>query len=272
MKRIGTLIGLVLLVAVALLSQFMGGCGDSESGAKHPENQGASDTGPSTKKEVDTSQAETSGPPGVLAGQVLFEGKLPPPRRIQVNKDEKECGHAAGEIQDVVVSVDKGLSGVVVEILKIKPPEGWPPAPPEGGYTIRQRGCHFSPHLLVVPVDDGAELTVYNDDPVLHNINTGQWNVSQPPGTSPMKKRLDYEGQSLVRVNCNIHSWMESWVYLARSPYYAVTAADGRFRIENVPPGNYKVTATHPTLGTEKFQITVGSGQTVERDVRFGSR
>ena len=136
---------------------------------------------------------------------------------------------------------------------------------------IQQKGCRFHPNFLVVPA--GAELTVYNNDPVLHNVNTGQWNIAQPGGEDYVSKRkLAYQGRPFVQLKCNVHSWMEAHVYLARSPYYAVTAADGKFRIENVPPGSYKVTARHPKLRTQRFKITIESGQTVEKEVTFKPR
>lgn len=212
----------------------------------------------------------SQGDSGALTGRALFKGTVPPARRIQVSKDGNECHNAAGEAQDVVVSADNALSGAVVEIHGIKPQGEWKWEHPENGYVIRQRDCRFHPDLLIVPAN--AELMVYNDDPVLHNINTGQWNIAQPKNSKPLKKILRFQGRSLIRVNCDIHSWMETWIYVAQSPYYATTGADGRFRIERVPPGSYKVTASHPALGTQKFDITVGDGQTVEQDVLFRSR
>lgn len=253
---------IMVMVMVILLAgeYFKGDSEDSNTGAP-------SQTTPQGDK----------GDTGVLVGRVRFEGTVPPTRQIQVNKDESVCHLAAGEVRDVVVSADNALSEVVIEIQGIKQQDKqdkWEWKTPEGGYIIRQKGCQFQPRLLVVPA--GAELTIYNDDPILHNINTGQWNIAQPKGLNrSIKKRINYEGRPLIRVNCNVHSWMEAWIYVVRSPYYATTGADGKFKIENIPPGSYKVTATHPThptLRTEKFQITIGSGQTVEQVVTFRSK
>jgi hypothetical protein len=217
-------------------------------------------------------RADNPAPPagGALAGRVRFEGSAPAPRRISVTKDEEACAHAVGEVQDVRVGADQGLANVVVEILGIKP-EGAPAwKHPEGGYVIRQKDCRFAPDFLVVP--EGADLTIHNDDPVMHNINTGQWNVGQVKGAKPIRRPVEYDGLPLVRVNCNVHSWMEAWLYVARSPLYAVSGADGRFRIENVPPGAYKATAVHPVLGTRKFSVAIEVGKTAEQDLTFTAR
>ncbi len=213
------------------------------------------------------STGETVDAPGTIAGRAVFEGSVPPARQLKVDKDMDHCMLAAGEVQDVVVGADGALSGVVVEVKGL---DGeW--QHPEGGYVIRQKGCRFHPEFMVVP--DGAELTIYNEDPVLHNVNTGQFNIAQPGGESYVSKRkIAFQGRSFIHVTCNVHGWMEAWIYVARSSFFAVTGADGSFRIDNVPPGTYKVSARHPNLRSKRFEVTVESGQTVEEQVIFSAR
>ena len=203
---------------------------------------------------------------GVLTGVVRFEGELPPPRRIQVTKDEAVCGVGAGEVQDVVVN-NGLLAGAVVE-LTVRSEQVPEFTPPEEGFVIRQKDCRFSPRLIVAY--DGAELTIYNDDPVAHNVNSGLWNYVQSPGKEPLKETIRYGGQSFIRVTCNIHSWMETWVYVARSPYYSVTAEDGSFRIEGIPAGKrIRGTVSHSTLGKQRFTIDIEPGAAQEKQFVF---
>jgi len=213
------------------------------------------------------STGETADAPGTIVGRAVFEGSVPPARQLEVDKDTDHCMIAAGEAQDVVVGAEGALSGVVVEIKGL---DGeW--QHPADGYVIRQKGCRFNPEFMVVP--DGAELTIYNEDPVLHNVNTGQFNIAQPGGESYVSKRkIAFQGRSFIHVTCNVHGWMEAWIYVARSPFFAVTGADGSFRIDNVPPGTYKVSARHPNLRSKRFDATVESGQTVEEQVTFSAR
>lgn len=225
------------------------------------------DTAPATPL-GDGAKAASGGAPGTVSGRVRFEGEVPAPRMIQVNKDATECAHAAGEVQEVVVSADGGLAGVVVEIPKLKAPQGseWPPAGEV--HVLRQTGCRFHPRVQVVP--NRAELTVYNDDPLLHNVNTGEWNYGQPNNTGPpIKAAVHFQGRPFTHVNCNVHSWMDAWIYVARSPYYAVSDTDGRFRLDGVPAGTHELLVSHPTLGSQKFQVTVPAGGAVEQAVSF---
>ncbi len=275
-KRLG-----VLLAGVALFGCSSGGESSGEPGrttavgnpAESPEEvlreeteESATGTGdPVSADPQDKSTVpEVSG--GILTGVVRFEGDVPPPRRIQVTKDEAVCGVGAGDVQDVVVN-DGWLAGAVVE-LTVRSEHVPEFVPPEEGFVIRQKNCRFSPRLLVAY--DGAELTIYNDDPVAHNVNSGLWNYVQSPGKEPLKETIRYGGQSFVRLTCNIHSWMETWVYVARSPYYCVTGEDGSFRIEGIPAGKrIRGIVSHSTLGKQRFTIDVEPGAALEKQFVF---
>lgn len=255
----------LLAVLLAATATFLIGWNDGESVEYLP-----------TEAALQGSSGPESGAPsatagGVLTGRALFEGSVPPPRKLVVDNDTDHCQVAEDEVQEIVVGEDKGLAGVVVEIQGVKHEGEWEWKHPQDGYVIRQKGCRFDPRFLVIP--NGAELTIYNDDPVLHNVNTAQWNIAQPGGQSyESKRKITYQGRPFIKVSCNVHSWMQGWIYVARSPYYAVTGADGKFKIENVPPGSYKVTTRHPKLRTQRFKITVAAGQTAEQEVTFKPR
>jgi hypothetical protein len=47
-------------------------------------------------------------------------------------------------------------------------------------------------------------------------------------------------------------------------PYFAVSGADGKFAIKNVPPGKYTLEATHRKLGTQTAEIEVKADGTVQ--------
>lgn len=44
-------------------------------------------------------------------------------------------------------------------------------------------------------------------------------------------------------------------------PYFAVTSADGTFRIDNLPDGRYTVRAWHERLGTQTFKVEIKGGR-----------
>jgi hypothetical protein len=200
---------------------------------------------------------------GTLTGKVSYVGEPVAPRKIQITKDVDHCEHAGGEFTEVHVGEDGGLADVVIEV-QVKG-TNWDWKEPEEGYVLRQKGCQFRPWLLVVP--NGANVTVYNDDDVTHNVNTGLWNEMQASGATAVEKPIS--GRQGIRVSCNIHSWMEAWIYPARSPFYAQTTEDGKFEIRGIPPGKYRAVAWHPSLGRKKLRLEFTEGETTTEEIRF---
>ncbi len=48
------------------------------------------------------------------------------------------------------------------------------------------------------------------------------------------------------------------------NPYFGVTEKDGSFRIENVPPGAYRLKTWHKKLKSVEREVRVEGGKTVE--------
>jgi hypothetical protein len=65
---------------------------------------------------------------------------------------------------------------------------------------------------------------------------------------------------------------MQNWFYRVDNPYFAFSADDGTFTIEDVPPGTYRLIAWHPKFKEKKQQVTVGPNGKVTADVEFVSR
>jgi hypothetical protein len=65
----------------------------------------------------------------------------------------------------------------------------------------------------------------------------------------------------MVRFKCDVHGWMAAWVGVVAHPFFAVSGADGAFRLDGVPPGTYTVEAWHERFGTKTAQVTLGERQ-----------
>src|SRR3546814_8767557 len=94
---------------------------------------------------------------------------------------------------------------------------------------------------LVQVIREG-EIDVVNTDPVLHNTQgfygrRTAFNLALPNQGQRIKADLTRPG--LVRVECDAHGWMLAWIYVADSPYYALTGEDGSFSMTDVPTGDY---------------------------------
>jgi hypothetical protein len=85
-----------------------------------------------------------------------------------------------------------------------------------------------------------------------------------PPGTT---RTVPFRKEGIVRIFCNIHSFMSAVIVVLRSPYFAVSAKDGEFSIAGVPPGPYRLhvfheRATEQTLDGLVRTVEVSDGDT----------
>lgn len=135
------------------------------------------------------------------------------------------------------------------------------PAPEEHG-IIDQMNLMFVPHVMVV--QRGATVDFPNSDMVRHNVfsppdccnqfNLGTYDI----GSS---KPFVFEKTCEVPLLCNVHAEMAAYVLVLDNPYFSVTGADGVFKIENVPPGDYKLSAWHEKLRTVTQDVKVEAGK-----------
>ena len=62
---------------------------------------------------------------------------------------------------------------------------------------------------------------------------------------------------------------MFAWVSIFDSPYFAVSAKDGTFKIANVPAGKYTIEADHRKAGKTTQEIEVKEGEPTKVDFTF---
>ncbi len=207
---------------------------------------------------------------GSVAGTVKLAGKPPALAPHPVVKDGSVCG-ASKPNEAVLVGPGGALRNVVVSLRLPKPAA---PPPPTANAAVDQVGCQYKPHVQAVTV--GTTLALVNSDRVLHNIHGSvgpvqTFNVAMPIKDQRLPTKLTRPG--LVRLQCDAgHTWMNAWLYVFEHPYFAVTGADGKFEIKDVPPGRYTVDFWHePVDGkgpgvTATAEVTVKDGAPAEAD------
>ena len=164
------------------------------------------------------------------------------------------CG---GTITGTVdASIPKYKGDAVVYLLGVKGP-----VTPQHA-SVDQKSLVFVPHVTAVPV--GSTVDFRNNDKVNHNIfsasaakkfNLGTYN----PG---MSKPVTFDKPGAINLLCNVHSEMSAWVVVTENQYAAVSEHDGKFTINNVPAGTYKITAWSEKLKAQETSVTVADGKT----------
>jgi plastocyanin len=190
-----------------------------------------------------------------IEGTVRFTGAVVEQEKLIVTSDQYVCGQYK-ESQDLIMSADQGIHNAVVSLQT--PPSGvtwYSSGPPP---QIDQNECVFIPRLVIVPV--GGTMEFLNSDRLLHNIRSKDivhnraFNRTQPRGrTIP----ITFTKPEIVRVGCDLHPWMRSWVVVVDHPFYTITNDDGEFTLDNVPSGQHTLEIWHETLGTVTTEITV---------------
>lgn len=195
---------------------------------------------------------------GAIKGKVVLVGATPAPKKIDITIDQYLCG-TEKDAEDLLLSPQKEIRNAVVWLENAPANAAWPARPEK--VEIDQNGCVFIPRVVVIPA--GGTVDFMNSDRLLHNIHATpklnvSFNRSQPKSrTIP----ITFTKPEIVRINCDLHSWMTGWVVVAAHPFYAVTGADGQFAFDNLPPGQYKLQVWHERLGTVPANVTVGDQQ-----------
>ncbi len=224
---------------------------------------------------------------GSISGKLSFDGALPEDavERITISKNPDVCDDEGTGYREVVwVDVKDGaLRGAFVFIKKISKGKKW--APPEGdNYVILQKGCRFRPWAQVV--QPGPIIIRHSDpDSVLHNINTREmigvekgrvvkrtmFNFGQPePGD--IKKKLKPRRSAFISMNCEAHNFMFGFMMAPKHPYAVVVNEDGTYTLDNVPAGDYTVSAWHPRFGTQDTKLTVSANGTTQANFTFSAK
>jgi len=169
---------------------------------------------------------------------------------------------ANGGLANVVVYISQGLSGDIPAASK--------------PVTFEQKGCVYVPH--VVALNPGQHMSIVNDDKTMHNIHpdpkpgggNAAFNKSQVAGAPAMDVAWTSE-EIAIPVKCNVHPWMHAFIVVVKGPN-AISDANGSFKLENVPPGTYTLTAWHETYGTMTQKVTVAEGKPAAADFSFKAK
>jgi plastocyanin len=211
---------------------------------------------------------------GTIVGVVRLEGPVPEQTVLQLSgwsecaaqhpEGNPKAGDVLvndGQLQNAMVYVKDGLGDRVFAV-------------PTTPAVIDQKGCVFIPRVLGAQTDQPVQML--NSDPLAHNVhgtpkNSSGWNFSLGvKGAS--RTAIITKPEAMIEIKCDIHPWMRAYLGVFDHPYFALSGADGRFTLKDIPPGEYTIEAWHERFGVQSQKVTVGAKETKEIGFTFTAK
>lgn len=204
---------------------------------------------------------------GQITGRVTVHGRV---RRDSVMADVADTGWCRSSRRVTLVegSGDR-VAGAVVWLEGIRAGK---PLPSLRRYALTTRHCAARP--MTQAAIAGGMLDVQSLDPITHRTRfalsgatidvVDQSDAGQVVPTAAVLAR-----PGLVTVRCDVHPVTRAWIRVFDHPYFGVTARDGSFRIDSVPPGDYRLAVWQPSLGERDTTIHVAAKRATSAGVVF---
>lgn len=204
--------------------------------------------------------------PATIKGKVTFDGQGPKQKKIKMDADPNCLAMHTEPVfrKDVLISEDGSFANVFVYVRKGLDGREYPvPSEPA---KFDQKGCEYMPRVFGVRA--GQPIEIINSDATLHNVHAiaeenDEFNIGMPVKGMKLKKTFDTP-ETMVKIVCDVHPWMNGYVGVMEHPYFFVTGEDGSFQLPNLPAGTYEVVAWQEKLGELTQKVTVGDNETKE--------
>jgi len=193
---------------------------------------------------------------GTIRGRVDLRRVLPP---IEPRPNVADLGASASTLD-----ISDRLKSVVY--LESAPRGAFENFDQPAHAVMDQRGERFVPHVLAITT--GTIVDFPNSDHIYHNVFSLSKTKSFDLGryAAGHSKPVKFDKPGIVRVFCDIHSHMNAFILVFSHPFFSLSDADGRYRIDNIPPGTYNVVAWNEGVASEPRSVTVVDNGIEEED------
>jgi plastocyanin len=133
---------------------------------------------------------------------------------------------------------------------------------------IVQKDMAFVPALL--PIQAGTHVKFPNHDKIYHNVysysRVKRFDLGRyQPNEQPEPEQF-FDVPGLVVLRCEIHEHMKGLILILDTPHFVVTDAEGRFKLNDLPPGHYVLKAWLNSETTREQPVDIVDGITLRAD------
>ncbi|XOV79733.1 MAG: hypothetical protein ACFHVJ_01965 [Aestuariibacter sp.] len=122
--------------------------------------------------------------------------------------------------------------------------------------VLSQKDRQFSPYLITI--QNGASVSFLNEDAIRHQVyarsEIATFDMNLKSGEHSSGVRLTSSGE--MAVGCNIHDWMQAYVFVVDTPYYSATNENGKAQISLPDNESYELKAWHPRFQSSDLDIS----------------
>ena len=112
-------------------------------------------------------------------------------------------------------------------------------------HKIDMEDKKYNPKYLSIQANDSVSFI--NKDKIKHNVFSSTGKNAFDLGTYPagMARQVTLNSNGIVKIYCNIHAEMATFVSVSENGISSITDSSGRYKFSEIPPGKYKVHAWH---------------------------
>jgi plastocyanin len=171
-------------------------------------------------------------------------------------------------------------------VVLVQPTATWAAQPLPPAALIEQKDIRFTPYVTVVPV--GGAVRFINADSFDHHLRSlpggplgsvapaKQFEFRLGPASRGNDKsaELRFDVAGSVTMGCHLHGSMRGHIFIANTPWFAVTDDKGNVRIDGVPDGQAEVRLWHPDQVTDQplLRAQVAGSVTAQATLNFSPR
>ena len=204
-----------------------------------------------------------------ITGTITAPASLTAGSPIATGRDSTMCGPSVAD--ESVVRQGNGLGGVVVWLDDIRRGR---PLPLERRLELESDKCRLMPRVQAGVV--GSAVNVIAHDDFRQHLRFLAGGEHEPRATvllgeyeQVIPTERPFAEPGLVLVRDADHAWPTAYLAVFDHPYFAVTAPNGTFRIDGVPPGRYRLKVWHERAKVVEQTVDVGAGgATVNLELR----
>ncbi|MES2675076.1 MAG: carboxypeptidase regulatory-like domain-containing protein [Pseudomonadota bacterium] len=112
-------------------------------------------------------------------------------------------------------------------------------------HDVSMKNKTYAPKLMTIKQND--QVNFANNDKIKHNVFSTSGENRFDLGTYGEGKtnKMIFKSPGVVKVYCNIHPEMALFISVSPNNYSHITDKNGFFEIDNLPPGEYRLSAWH---------------------------